>query len=111
MRSSKFTTGRTATRAVRVAGAALAGAALAGCQGNKLTDVTTPDVVPPSSTQTLAALPAVFNSAIAEFTVAYAGSNGGSAAGNSGYGAIEYISFSDWYGIRWAGAPARFGRR
>ncbi len=89
MRSFQFTTGRTATRTARIAGAALAGAALAGCQGNKLTDVTTPDVVPPSSTQSVAALPAVFNSAIAEFAVAYAGSNGGGAAGSSGYGAIE----------------------
>lgn len=89
MRLFQSTTGRTAARSARVAAAALAGAAVAGCQGNSLTDVTTPDVVPPSATQTVAALPAVFNSAIAEFTVAYAGSNGGGAAGNNNYGAIE----------------------
>ena len=89
MRISSFTAGRGASRSSRVAGVAIAAAALAGCQGNRLTDVTTPDVVQPSATQSVTALPAVFNSAIAEFTVAFAGSNGGTAAGTSGYGAIE----------------------
>lgn len=36
---------------------------------------------------------------------------GWSALVRNGYSASEHISFGDWYGIRWAGAPAQFGRR
>ncbi len=89
MRNLSFVQGQDASRPARIVGVAIAAAVFAGCQGNKLTDVTTPDVVQPSSTQSVTALPAVFNSAIAEFTVAYAGSNGGGAGGSSNYGAIE----------------------
>ena len=87
MRNLSFNSGR-AARTVG-ATAALAGVALAACKGDSLTNVVTPDVVQPSATQSVTALPAVFYSAIAEFTVAFAGSNGGGAAGSSGYGAIE----------------------
>ena len=36
---------------------------------------------------------------------------GWSALVRSDHSAIEHISFGDWLGIRWAGAPAKFGRR
>ena len=36
---------------------------------------------------------------------------GWSALVRDGYSASEHITFGDWFGIRWAGAPAKFGRR
>ena len=36
---------------------------------------------------------------------------GWSALVRDGYSAAEYITFGDWFGIRWAAAPAKFGRR
>ena len=36
---------------------------------------------------------------------------GWSAVVRAGLVASEHISFGDWFGIRWAGAPAQFGRR
>lgn len=77
------------SRGGRLAAAAVAGAALTACSTDKLTDVTTPDVVPPSSVLSVTALPATFNSAVSEFAVAFGGSNGGAGAGTSNYGALE----------------------
>lgn len=63
----------TSARAGAVAAAALA---VGACSPDRLVSVTTPDVATPGSVGSAAALPAVFNSAISEFGVAYQGSSG-----------------------------------
>lgn len=77
-------TGRGVSRAAGAAAAALAGLALAGCHTDNLVSVQTPEVVLPSSTTTLAALPSVFNSAISEMSVAFAGGFGSGLGGTEG---------------------------
>lgn len=59
----------------RYAALAAAGLALAGCKVDDLVEVQTPDVVTPGSVSSASALPAVFNSAISEFGVAFQGSS------------------------------------
>lgn len=81
----------TLSRHVAVPGSAtlLACLGLSACNTDKLTQISTPDVVTPSSVQSASALPAIFGAGISEFTIAFQGSNGGAGGGSTGTGALE----------------------
>lgn len=60
----------------RVAGVALATSALAACSPDRILTVEDPDVIRPESVQDITTLSGYLTSAIGDFQVAYAGSNG-----------------------------------